>query len=520
MPTKQEKILFPVHFTLFLLFVTFSIFFVRGLLFLDPDFGWRLRTGEMILHEGVPRTDPFSYSMPSFPWVDHAWLSSVIISLVYSLFGKIGLTLVFSVIAFCALFISLSESKPTVGKKVFTTINDCFATDIGVFGNFLFWLAFSVLFAFFGVRVQVISWLMLAILLKLILDLTVWAKYKFMLPFFFALWANLHGSFALGLLVLILVIVTRALQERKLNFVNLIIFLGSALATLINPYTVHIWREVWSSVSDVQLRWTVQEWMPTLTMFNLPVILFFASAITFVMKQKGNLLPEELVVFLVFFVQAISSRRHLPLFVIAVSPIVTRAVCHLGSDLQKLKNGFSRLKKVYRVYFFFTLMAVFLQGVVNFRVAFSLREASFYPKQAVAFLHRNLPAGQIFSRYGWGGYLIWKLPEKKVFVDGRMPSWRWDGNPSDESDSAFDEYNDILQKKKKARAVFENYNIDTVLWPAKKEPKRSGFVQKVLNVFRPWIGLREKGSFTSNLESSGWKKKYEDEVAVIYSRSI
>ena len=27
--------------------------------------------------------------------------------------------------------------------------------------------------------------------------------------------------------------------------------------------------------------------------------------------------------------------------------------------------------------------------------------------------------GRSFSEYSWGGYLVWHLPEDKVFVDGR-----------------------------------------------------------------------------------------------------
>jgi hypothetical protein len=46
----------------FLLFLTFT-FFWRGIIYLDPDFGWHLQAGEMILHSGFPQNDPFSYTM-------------------------------------------------------------------------------------------------------------------------------------------------------------------------------------------------------------------------------------------------------------------------------------------------------------------------------------------------------------------------------------------------------------------------------------------------------------------------
>ena len=60
--------------------------------------------------------------------------------------------------------------------------------------------------------------------------------------------------------------------------------------------------------------------------------------------------------------------------------------------------------------------------------------------------------GEGFSEYGWGGYLIWKMPEKKVFVDGRMPSWRWDPADKTQSSWAFKDYRKIMEK-----ADFEDF---------------------------------------------------------------
>jgi len=32
--------------------------------------------------------------------------------------------------------------------------------------------------------------------------------------------------------------------------------------------------------------------------------------------------------------------------------------------------------------------------------------------------------GNVFNTYEWGGFLIWQLPNTKVFADGRMPAWQ------------------------------------------------------------------------------------------------
>jgi hypothetical protein len=47
-----------------------------------------------------------------------------------------------------------------------------------------------------------------------------------------------------------------------------------------------------------------------------------------------------------------------------------------------------------------------------------------YPYKAVEYLKNNPIEGNMFNEYNWGGFLIWQYPDKKVFIDGRMPSWK------------------------------------------------------------------------------------------------
>ena len=55
------------------------VFLIKGVWMLDPDFGQHLKTGEVIVRSGLPMTDPFSYTMSSWRYIDHAWVSDVLI---------------------------------------------------------------------------------------------------------------------------------------------------------------------------------------------------------------------------------------------------------------------------------------------------------------------------------------------------------------------------------------------------------------------------------------------------------
>src|SRR4051812_10798096 len=55
--------------------VIFAAFAVR----LDPDFGWHLQSGRYILAHGIPAHDIFTYTASNFAWINHEWLSDLLI---------------------------------------------------------------------------------------------------------------------------------------------------------------------------------------------------------------------------------------------------------------------------------------------------------------------------------------------------------------------------------------------------------------------------------------------------------
>ncbi|HEV2717163.1 MAG TPA: hypothetical protein VGU64_17995, partial [Terriglobales bacterium] len=70
---------------------------VRGIS--DPDFWWHLRTGELIIKtHSFLRTDPYSFTRFGQRWVNHEWLSDVLIFAVYRTSGFSGLMVTFAAI--------------------------------------------------------------------------------------------------------------------------------------------------------------------------------------------------------------------------------------------------------------------------------------------------------------------------------------------------------------------------------------------------------------------------------------
>lgn len=490
----------------------FGLLWLKGLIFLDPDFGYRLRTGGLILSQGFPRTDPYSYTMPSFAYVEHAWLTGVSWALLYPIIGQIGLAAIWAALTLLALTISLYRTKP----PLFSPLLD---KNLSFFSSPVFLLALAVILPFAGVRAQVVTWLMLAILLRIVLSARVFSRWRLILPAFFWLWANLHGGFASGLAAFFLVIVLRAWRKKRLDKTDIFILVSSVAATLINPYGFGTWREVWASISDSALRWNIAEWMPGIFMVDLALPALVAFSFLLIWRQKSRFAWEELGLYFVFLAQGLGSRRHLPLWVIVALPMTRQAIGYFYQEIVSLTEGKARFKKAYRFVWFGSLAILLMQSVVSLQDAWFLSESQFYPQKATVYLKGNMPAGEIFSQYGWGGYLIWKLPEKKVFIDGRMPSWRWQEYPPGETGSAFGDYLGLLRGEVVYEEVFEKYAVNTVLWPVPAGPSLYDRLEEKVADFLARLG-KEKKEFNllAALEAGDWQKVYQDSVALIYQR--
>jgi len=235
---------------LFILVFALLLFILKGYVYLDPDFGWRLKAGEIYWSQGIPKTDPFSYTMSSFPWVDHAWGTSLIFYLFNSSFGYISLSFVVTMLAVAALLISAKSISESFHHKDFYKNTEIFLggkmfprlvikidfNKLHSFGNLPFLLVASILFTFFGIRAQVVSWFMFSLLLYWLSDKERWKKVRLFAPAFFLIWTNLHGGFALGIFVFILYLALKFYRNKKVDLLESLILLFCLLSTFINPY--------------------------------------------------------------------------------------------------------------------------------------------------------------------------------------------------------------------------------------------------------------------------------------------
>lgn len=448
--------------------------------------------GKLILTSGFPKLDPFSYTMPSYPYVDYEWLSDVFIAFLLPLIGKIGLSLVFSFFAIFPLFIFFRNAKKLELVPLFLSV--------------------SILLPFFGIRPQIITWFFFSILVTILFDEKLFKRFSFVIPILFLVWSNFHAGFVAGLTLLGIVCILRFFKSH-FDFRYLLILFSSFAITFINPYGFKIWPEIWNSYSSVILKFTIQEWLPAIFTMNFGMVSYVPFSVLLIYRYRKRFNLEELIPFAVFFIQALIAVRHLPLWLILSFPLIKKAISEFQKETVILKINAKRLITFNKVAIILALGIASFESVYTLWRSFGLSEKSFYPAKAIGYLKTFPNKGKVFSEYGWGGYLIWKMPEKKVFIDGRMNYWINENAPKNESKNAFDDFNQILSGKINFEEISQNYNIDTVLWPS---PKKKSYLDILSEKF-----LHKKDfDFGKSLTRNGWIVTYQDEVSTVYRKLV
>ncbi|OGE31073.1 hypothetical protein A2631_05345 [Candidatus Daviesbacteria bacterium RIFCSPHIGHO2_01_FULL_44_29] len=463
---------------------------LKGISTLDPDFGWHLRIGQLILTLGIPQTDPFSYTMPSYHFVDHEWLTDIALAYLYPLIGYVGIAVIFASLTLFALYLVLGRPKDLFTLSIFT-------------------LAALVLIRFQGVRPQVISWFCLALLLRLLNS----RKFRWFIPPLFLIWANLHGGFVFGLIILVIFTGVRFITERKINLSDVVSLAMSFGVTLFNPYGLGLWQVVWESAKDSSLHSRIGEWVPFVFSFHLPSILFLALSLSLFAKYRSKHLAWINLSCILFLIAGLITSRNFPLWVMIALPLLIQDLNLFRLEISKIKYSGARFRKI----------SAGLVGVVSGLLLFEsiwlglkfagINTSIDYPKNAVVYLRTHLPQGQIFADYDWGGYLIWQLPEKRVFIDGRMPSWRREIAPAGESIDAFAELLAIQEHPEKSQEILKKYDVSTILWPNPDYQPKDLFQLIKEQLFGS--KAPPKDSFIESLQSSGWKKVYSDDVSTL-----
>lgn len=407
----------------------------------EPDFGWHLRAGLDFLGEGgtLPRLDPYSHTMSDWAWIEHAWLTDVVMAAIYLGFGLLGVIGLFGLLTAGAWIVTSRSAR-------------CQASCGLVACTLSLWIALP----FLGARTQMVTLLGLAVVLLLLerfRDGSRWVPWT--IPLLFLLWANLHGGFTAGLLLLGLVatvsMLVRAgcerwpslhdrMDERVLSrsdLRRLVLATGAAaVVTLLNPYGWKLYGEILDSLSNQYMLEFLQEWQPVslATRAGRTYMTYLAGLGLAMMLWYRRVEPVRWVIWTAFLIVSLRHLRNVPFFLIVSLPLcaelleagMAQFARWMQLTVQQARLGLLGLTLAGGL-FLLWLGPDHLHHVAQagLRPEEYFTETS-YPIEAIQWVrnHRDQVGHRLYNDYAHGGFLLWWLPEEKIFIDGRMPAWR------------------------------------------------------------------------------------------------
>lgn len=468
---------------------------------LDSDMWWHLKAGEESwINREVYSIDTFSHTRSGSEWINHSWLSQVLMYLLYKSGGYYAMSIWVGLCAVSsmALVYFQMQSYPIIKSVVII-------------------LAGIVASVVWSPRPQIFSLVLFSLMSFLLYKYKINKKYQilFWLIPLMLLWANLHAGYSLGFILLGSVIAGEVINnilardlKTQLSWkeIGMLVLTGFVclMIILINPYGIEIWKIPFNTVGLEILQDSISEWAsPDFHQaFQQPMLIMLIGIMVVLGLSDMPMDGADLVSLAVFSLAALIARRNFGPFAIVGAPILARhSAAFVDSWLKNIKqrsvkiNGLiNRIEESNQDFnpsiinlvnsgLLILLITASIWKTINVNnTEFIMRaETGMLPRKAVDWMIDEKLPGKIFNDYNWGGYLIWNMPEYPVFSDGRTDLF---------GDEILYDYIDISSGKNGWDSKLEKYGIETLL-------------------IQPDIALEKLATL------SGWNVIYKDEVAVI-----
>lgn len=437
----------------------------------DPDTFWQIEVGRRMLDAGsLPRTDIFSFTMQGQPWISTQWLAQVCFALAFSIAGWAG------PVALTAASIALAF---VIVARVLEQHLD------GTAALILLMAAFALASPHFLVRPHALAMpVMVAWVAALIAAADRGEAPKLWWLLLMALWANLHGSFVLGIVLVAPIALDAVLNTQASARTRLLLrwCLFGVLALAASCITPYGWSSLLAARNILGLGDAlamITEWRPVdfsrLNTFEV-CLLLGVGAVLF----KGLTLPAiRILLVLGLLHMALSHVRNVTVFAL-LAPIVLAAP--LAARFPRSGSELSANLRPRALIAFVTAACVIALTTVAVAMGRYAPPAGIAP--AVAAL-KTRGASRVLNDYDFGGYLIRAgIP---VAIDGRTELY---------GENFMIEFDRAMTLKNPATLfdVIDKYHIDaTLLSPA-----------------TPAVSLLD--------HLQGWQRVYADDVAVVHVR--
>ena len=368
--------------------------------------------------DGFHYANAFSFTEPEREWINHEWLAEYIFHLAYTATGNAGLLILKTALGFAVIFLMFLSVRR--------------ATETGPATFFYFLLVICTMGYGFGTRPHHFTYLLYSVMLFCLKNHPGNRLLQILLfPAIAILWANLHGAFFIGFLLLAVFTGLNTLDRLRSSPDPGPLFLPAAaaalffIATIANPYGLRLWGFIFQSAA--KFRPYLSEWAPFNPVHHAAdhmdfVVLVLLTTVTVVFSRRARS-PVWLGILVISFLAALMMRRNIPLFAITAGFVATEHVEDVArKPLGRLVSLVPR-PAVAAVLVCFTLVSGWFAATFDKESPLELEVThDSFAVDAVSFMKRNGIEGNALVFFDWAEYCIWHLPGCPVFLDGRFRS--------------------------------------------------------------------------------------------------
>jgi len=467
----------------------------------DTDMWWHLQAGRVTLESGhILQTDLFSHTRYGFHWVNHSWLSQVVLYWLFDHLSYAGLGLLLAALVTGAFGLVYLQMEGDPFARAFILV-------LAAAASAVVWTP----------RPQSFS-LLLTAAVAYILYLFKWRGVNrlWLLPPLFVLWVNLHAGYALGFILLGGFVVGEVLNHalgqaipsddptvgwRGIGLVVGVALL-SALLLVVNPNTTRMWTYYLETVNIGALREYIQEWRsPDFHPLYMQPFVWMLLVTMGAMALSGRRADgTDLVLVGLFAYATLLAVRNVGPFALVAAPALSRHSAALLGRFRRAAREGGRLRprpaprprpvwgavNLGLLAVVLVLAAMWMWASLSPAAVERLQRENL-PVDAVAWIRQHRPAGEMFNPYNWGGYLAWALwPDYRVFVDGRTDLY---------GDALLRQYLEVQLGRPGLERTLDAYQVNLVVT----------YTDDALGAYLTCLG--------------GWAEVYRDEMATVYVRT-
>jgi len=419
----------------------------------DNSFFTHLLTGRYILDHGIPHHDSYSFTAPGTKFVAQSWLAELLYGVLDRTFGPFGIRLLGALtgaaITVLAFRLALRLARERMRAALISVA------------------ALSGLYVLWSERPLLLGLLFFMILLWIVEVPDCWVARRpyVSMPVVFWLWANVHGTFALGFLYLGLHLLGRWLdgakpwQDRERT-----LLIGGAIAgaaTFVNPYgpdlvlfPIHLLQR-----GDI-LRHIIEWASPNFhNRMGQALLLWIAVYIVVAARGRNRFSSRDVVVTVPFVALALWALRNVAIAPLVCLPAVARAIA-VDSERAARTKAEERRGPI-GVAFAVVLAVIALAVFVRAHAEPDFVTAT-YPVKAMNAAERDGLIGRrllvddgdaAYAELGWA-------PQQKVFIDDRYDMF---------PEKVIYDFFDLSSGQHDWAKILVHYDVEVIVWP-RREP--------------------------------------------------